>query len=75
MLSISLQAQLTNRTVLGLNSQNGARRLARALLADPLALEPAWEKQLTETEISDGKALLLRCIWVQKLRDDTEKYV
>ena len=46
--------------VLGLNSQHGARRLARAFLADPLAAEAAWERQLTEAEDNDKRAILLR---------------
>ena len=46
--------------MLGLNGQAGARRLARALLADPLAAEPGWERQLTGADEGDGKALVLR---------------
>ena len=48
-----------SRAVLGLNGHNGPRRLARALLADPLALEQQWEKQLTADD-NDERAILLR---------------
>ena len=58
MLSIGL-GTLTREIVLGLNGQHGARRLTRALLADPLASEAAWERQLTATD-GDERALLLR---------------
>ena len=47
--------------VLGINGQQGARRLIRALLADPLSSEPEWEKQLLiEADSADGKAVLIR---------------
>lgn len=49
------------RVVLGLNGQQGARRLTRALLADPLVSEPEWERILTEADERDGKAWVLRC--------------
>lgn len=45
--------------MLGLNGHNGPRRLARALLADPLASEQRWEKQLT-ADGNDERAILLR---------------
>lgn len=49
------------RVVLGLNGQNGARRLTRALLADPLASKPPeWEERLVDTDEGDERALLLR---------------
>lgn len=48
-----------SRPVLGLDGHNGPRRLARALLADPLASEQQWEKQLTADD-NDERALLLR---------------
>ena len=48
--------------VLGIEDQAGARRLARVLLADPLAKEPPWEKELLDTDDADGKALLLRYV-------------
>lgn len=46
--------------VLGLSGQSGARRLTKALLADPLAAEQGWERQLTGIDEGDDKALLLR---------------
>ncbi len=51
---------LMGSIVLGLNGQSGARRLAKALLADPLAAEQGWETQLTGSDEGDGKALILR---------------
>ncbi|MCJ1264789.1 hypothetical protein MMC22_004664 [Lobaria immixta] len=52
---------VTRMAVLGLNGQQGARRLTRALLADPLSSEAEWEKQLLlKADSEDGKALLLR---------------
>ena len=45
--------------VLGLNGHNGPRRLARALLADPLSSELRWENHLTADE-NDERAILLR---------------
>lgn len=47
------------RAVLGLSGHNGPRRLARALLADPLGQEQQWEKQLTADD-NDERAILLR---------------
>ena len=53
--------QLTDaKIVLGLNGSSGTRRLTRALLADPLAEEQTWEKQLLRDEESDERAILLR---------------
>jgi len=46
--------------VLSLDGFQGARRLARVLLADPLASETPWERRLLEEEATDGRALLLR---------------
>ena len=46
--------------VLGINGQKGARRLVRALLADPLAPKSQWEKRLLDADEVDGKALLVR---------------
>ncbi|MCJ1464864.1 hypothetical protein MMC07_003479 [Pseudocyphellaria aurata] len=52
---------VTRVVVLGLNGHQGASRLTRVLLADPLSPEPEWEKQLLiEADRGDGKALLLR---------------
>ncbi|CAF9914719.1 MAG: hypothetical protein ALECFALPRED_009680 [Alectoria fallacina] len=50
---------VTRIAVLGLNGHSGPRRLARALLADPLAPEQRWENQLTADD-TDERALLLR---------------
>lgn len=49
------------KTVLGLDGFKGVKRLARLLLADPLASETPWERRLLEEEDVDGRALLLRC--------------
>lgn len=49
------------RTVLSLDGFKGAKRLARLLLADPLASETPWERRLLEEEGVDRRALLLRC--------------
>ena len=48
--------------VLGIEDKAGARRLARVLLADPLAEEPPWERQLVEEDSGHGKALLLKFV-------------
>lgn len=59
-LMTALVVRATNiRVVLGLNGQHGPRRLARTLLADPLASEQHWEKQLTADDY-DERAILLR---------------
>ncbi|MCJ1247978.1 hypothetical protein MMC30_005193 [Trapelia coarctata] len=46
--------------VLGLNGRRGARRLIRALLADPLGPEQPWEGELVGRYAEDGRALLIR---------------
>jgi len=50
--------------VLGLNSQLGAQRLARLLLADPLGAEEQWEKELLKAGGGGGgggeRAVLLK---------------
>ncbi|KZF20405.1 hypothetical protein L228DRAFT_250090 [Xylona heveae TC161] len=46
--------------VLGLNDQSSARRLVRLLLADPLAAEGDWEKELEKIHREDGRGLLIR---------------
>ncbi|KAI9822515.1 MAG: hypothetical protein M1827_000234 [Pycnora praestabilis] len=46
--------------VLGLNAQEGARRLVEVLIADPLVPEGTWEKQLESLGNDDGRALLIR---------------
>jgi hypothetical protein len=51
--------KLIKDTVLGLNSQVSAQRLARLLLADPLGAEEQWEKAL-ETSDESGRAVLLK---------------
>lgn len=48
--------------VLGIEDQVGARRLARVLLADPLAEEAEWERRLVNEDEAYGKALLLRSV-------------
>ena len=48
------------RPVLGLHGRRGARRLVRALLADPLAPEAEWERQLSGPDDTDGRGLLIR---------------
>lgn len=49
-------------TVLGLNNQVSAQRLARLLLADPLGNEERWEKELEKAGDGDERAVLLK--WV-----------
>ncbi|KAL6722327.1 hypothetical protein ACLMJK_001434 [Lecanora helva] len=51
---------ITRVAILGVNGQTGARRLARALLADPLASEQQWESELLKNGEIDEKAILLR---------------
>lgn len=59
-LMTALMVRVTDiRVVLGLNGHNGPRRLARALLADPLTPEQQWERQLTADDY-DERAILLR---------------
>lgn len=55
-------------TVLGLNRQAAARRLVQLLLADPLASEQSWERQIDTVGENDGRGLLIRyaqnpCYW------------
>ena len=57
--SLIIHAYANGRLVLGINGLNGARRLARVLLADPLATESPWEKQLMDGD-QDERAILLR---------------
>jgi len=47
--------------VLSLDGFQGAQRLARVLLADPLASETPWERRLLKEDGTDERALLLRC--------------
>ncbi|KAJ4377609.1 hypothetical protein N0V83_000436 [Neocucurbitaria cava] len=51
---------VTRIAVLGLNSQVSAQRLARLLLADPLAAEEQWEKELEKSGDGDERAVLLK---------------
>jgi hypothetical protein len=48
------------RTVLGLNSQPSAQRLARLLLADPLGAEEPWENELVKTGDGSERPVLLK---------------
>lgn len=47
-------------TVLGVQNQRSARRLARLLLSDTLSDEAAWEKRFEQSGDTDGRALLIR---------------
>ncbi|KAF2179855.1 hypothetical protein K469DRAFT_640682 [Zopfia rhizophila CBS 207.26] len=53
------QDAVTRVAVLSLTSQRSAQKLARLLLADPLAAEGQWEHQLEALGDEDGRALLL----------------
>lgn len=55
---LAAENAVTRVAVLGLNSQGGARRLAKALLADPLAGEEGWEVVLEKG--SEEGAVLIR---------------
>ena len=57
--NVLLSESANSGVVLGLNGVGGPRRLARALLADPLTSEQQWEKQLTADD-NDERAILLR---------------
>ncbi|KAL9612715.1 MAG: hypothetical protein Q9167_002706 [Letrouitia subvulpina] len=50
---------VTRVAVLANGSQHGARKLVRALLADPLSYKPQWEQDIMKLP-QDGKTLLLR---------------
>lgn len=54
---LTAENAVTRVAVLGLDGQASARRLARALLADPLVAEDAWEIHLENGE-EDGPVLL-----------------
>jgi hypothetical protein len=54
------ECELTWSTVLGLNGQVSAQRLARLLLADPLGAEEQWEKELLKAGASGERAVLLK---------------
>ncbi|KAL8956401.1 MAG: hypothetical protein Q9193_006080 [Seirophora villosa] len=51
---------VTRIAALGGADGRDTRRLVRVLLADPLASEAEWEKQLSGLDSSDGRALLIR---------------
>lgn len=59
-----------------MDGYQGARRLARALLADPLSPEPEWEKLLLEHKEGedDGPALLLRYDYPRVVKSDTNLF-
>ncbi|CAI6297096.1 unnamed protein product [Periconia digitata] len=59
-LEVEGDAAVTRVAVLGLNSQGGAQRLARLLLADPLGKEEDWEKELNKPTEGDDSAVLIR---------------
>ena len=58
-----MENAVTRVAVLGLDSQVGAQRLARLLVADPLKEKGAWEEEL-ETNPEQG-AVLLRYVPLQ----------
>ncbi|KAK3623311.1 hypothetical protein LTR56_021690 [Elasticomyces elasticus] len=59
--SLESEQPITRVALLGLgqNGANAARKLARALLSDPLGEEQAWEQDLLQS-VKDGRSLLLR---------------
>ena len=58
---VILQEDAADRnSVLGLNSQVSASRLARLLLADPLGNEEGWEKELEKADEANERAVLLK---------------
>ncbi|XPT03553.1 hypothetical protein M3J09_012644 [Ascochyta lentis] len=57
---LAAQDAVTRVAVLGLNSQVGAQRLARLLLADPLGNEESWEKELEKAGDGNERAVLLK---------------
>jgi hypothetical protein len=54
---LAVESPVTRVAVLGLSSHGGAKRLARALLADPLGAQEPWELAL-ETAIEEGAVLI-----------------
>ncbi|KAL8826771.1 MAG: hypothetical protein Q9191_003595, partial [Dirinaria sp. TL-2023a] len=54
------QNAVTKVALIGANGLDGVKRLARVLLADPLAPESEWEKRLVAAEHADERAVLLR---------------
>ncbi|EUC32450.1 hypothetical protein COCCADRAFT_37622 [Bipolaris zeicola 26-R-13] len=57
---LAAQDAVTRVAVLGLNSQLSAQQLARLLLADPLAAEGQWEKDLAKAGVGNENAVLLK---------------
>ncbi|EUC44795.1 hypothetical protein COCMIDRAFT_97249 [Bipolaris oryzae ATCC 44560] len=57
---LAAQDAVTRVAVLGLNSQLSAQQLARLLLADPLAAEGQWEKELAKAGVGSDNAVLLK---------------
>ena len=58
---VILQEDAADRnSVLGLNSQVSASRLARLLLADPLGNEEGWEMELEKADKANERAVLLK---------------
>ncbi|KAL8965457.1 MAG: hypothetical protein Q9197_006503 [Variospora fuerteventurae] len=62
---------VTRVAALGGADGRDTRRLVKVLLADPLAPEAEWEKQLSDHDSADGRALLIR--YGEKLELD-ERY-
>ena len=54
---LAVENAVTRVAVLGLNGQVGAQRLARLLIADPLAENAEWERKL-EKDSEEGAVLL-----------------
>ncbi|KAF2646580.1 hypothetical protein P280DRAFT_494923 [Massarina eburnea CBS 473.64] len=59
-LGVNGSRAVTRVAVLGLNSQVGAQKLARLLVADPLGVEGQWERELEKVGETDASAVLLR---------------
>ncbi|KAI8933094.1 hypothetical protein NX059_009737 [Plenodomus lindquistii] len=57
---LAVENGVTRVAVLGLNSQVGAQRLARLLIADPLGAEEKWEKELDKAGEGRERAVLLK---------------
>ena len=65
---LAVENAVTRVAVLGVSSQSGARRFARALLADPLAGEEGWEAEL-EKGSEQGAVLIRYGLYLRKRRD------
>jgi hypothetical protein len=57
---LAAESPVTRIAMLGLSSHVGAKRLARALLADPLGVEEPWE--LTLEKATEEGAVLIRYV-------------